>query len=224
MAAESRTVPGYSLAEEIASSITHGLGILLAIAGLAVLCAMAALDGQAVHVVACAIFGATTILCFTASTLYHAIPIQRIKPLLRALDHSAIFLLIAGTYTPVLLITVGATLGWAMLVFIWSCAVLGIVLRIVLAGRLHNLIVLCYLAMGWSVLAILGPLVQRLETGGLALLAAGGLVYTAGVAFYKWRSLRFNHAIWHVFVLTGCALHYFAVLLYILPAPLAAQA
>lgn len=212
-----RTLPRYSRGEEIANSTIHGIGVALAIAGLAVLCAMATLHGTVTHIVAGAIFGAATILCFAASTLYHAIPLEKARRVLRALDHSAIFLLIAGTYTPILLVTIGAELGWIMLIAIWSCAVLGITARLLLAGRHHNLIVGCYLVMGWAVLVIIKPLVERLDTGGLALLVAGGLVYTVGVVFYKWRSLRFNHAIWHGFVLAGCALHYFAVLLYVLP-------
>jgi hemolysin III len=211
-------LPRYTLGEEIANAATHGLGIALAIAGLVVLLLFATQTGSVVHVVASAIFGATLILCFTTSTLYHAVQPERVRRVLRALDHSAIFVLIAGTYTPFMLGTLGGELGWTMLAILWSLAAAGIAARFVLAGRRHNLVVACYLAMGWSVLFVIGPVIEGLTAGGLALLAAGGLAYTVGVVFYKWRSLRYSHAIWHGFVLAGSALHYFAVLLYVIPA------
>lgn len=210
-------VPRYTRAEEIANSLTHGLGIVLAIAGLAVLTAFAAQRGQALHVVSSAIFGSTLILLYTTSTLYHAITIERIKPLLRTLDHSAIFLLIAGTYTPFMLVSLGDSWGWSLLAVIWSLAVIGIVLRLFLRGRLHGLVIALYVAMGWAVVVALEPMLQRVALGGLALLAGGGVAYTVGVVFYKWRRLPYHHAIWHGFVLLGSALHYFAVLLYVIP-------
>lgn len=214
-------LPRYSLGEEIANAVTHGLGILLAIAGLAVLSAFAALHGDAAHVIGGAIFGAALVACYTTSTLYHAIPLQRARRFLRALDHSAIFLLIAGTYTPFMLVSLGGTLGWTMLAVIWSLAAAGIAARLALKGRRHNLVVACYVAMGWLVVFVVKPLVASLPAGGLALLAAGGLAYTVGVVFYKWRSLPYNHAVWHGFVLAGSALHFFAVLLYVVPRPAA---
>lgn len=215
-------LPRYSLREEIASSITHGIGIVLAIAGLAVLVAFAALNGDAWHVVGCSIFGAALILCFTTSTLYHSVQAERVKRLLRTLDHSAIFLLIAGTYTPFLLVNLRGAWGWSLFAVIWTLTFLGIVLRLVLNGRLHGLVVSLYLAMGWIVVVAVQPLLERVATGGLILLAAGGLAYTAGVAFYKWRRLPYNHAIWHGFVLAGSTLHFFAVLFYVIPWPMEA--
>ena len=214
-------LPRYTLGEEIANAVTHGLGIVLAIAGLAVLSAFAALHGDAAHVVGSAVFGAALVACYTTSTLYHAIPLQRVRQLLRALDHSAIFLLIAGTYTPFMLVSLGGALGWTMLAVIWALAAAGIAARLALKGRLHNLVVACYVAMGWIVVFVVRPLVAGLPSGGLALLAAGGLAYTLGVIFYKWRSLPYNHAVWHGFVLAGSALHFFAVLLYVVPRPAA---
>ncbi len=211
--------PHYSFGEEVANSLTHGIGIILSIAGLAVLSAFAARNGHAEHVVASAIFGATLILCYTTSTLYHSIPIERIRHTLRALDHSAIFLLIAGTYTPFMLISLAGTLGWSILAAIWSLAVFGIVLRLALKGRYHGLVVATYIAMGWAVIAAIQPLIDNLGRGGLILLVAGGLAYTLGVVFYKWRSLPYNHAIWHGFVLAGSACHFFAVLFYVIPWP-----
>lgn len=207
----------YTLGEEIANAVTHGVGVVLAIAGLVVLTVFAARNGTAAHVAASAIFGGTLVLCFAASTLYHSIPFQRVKQALRALDHSAIFLLIAGTYTPFMLLGVPGVWGWTILGVIWGLALAGIVLRLVLRGRHHGLMVTLYLAMGWLVVMVMRPLIENIELGGLALLAAGGLAYSVGVIFYKWRRLPYSHAIWHGFVLLGGALHYFAVLLYLIP-------
>lgn len=212
-------LPSYTPGEEIANSLTHGIGAILAIAGLAVLTAFAALYGTAGHIAASAVFGGTLIFSFTTSTLYHAIPLLRARQVLRALDHSAIFLLIAGTYTPLLLISIGGVTGWTMFSIIWSFAVAGIVARLLLKGRHHGFVVACYLVMGWAAVFIIQPLINNLEGGGLALLVGGGLAYTVGVVFYKWKQLRYSHAVWHCFVLTGSTLHFFAVLIYVLPGP-----
>jgi hemolysin III len=212
-------LPQYSIREEIANAITHGFGIVFAIVALAVMTAFAALHGNAFHVISCAIFGAAMVLCYTASTLYHGIPIAKAKQVLRALDHSAIFLLIAGTYTPFMLVNLRGPWGWSLLAVIWSLAVAGIVLRLVWRGRRHGVVVALYVAMGWAVVVAAQPMLERVAPGGLALLAAGGLAYTGGVVFYKWRRLPYNHAIWHGFVLLGSALHFFAVLFYVIPWP-----
>lgn len=210
-------LPQYSVGEELANGITHGVGIVLAIVGLAVLTAFAARNGDVWHVVACSIFGATLILAYAASTLYHGVSAARLKPMLRALDHSSIFLLIAGTYTPFMLVNLRGPWGWSLLAVIWGLALLGIVGRLLLEGRLHGLVVGLYIAMGWAVVVAVQPMLQRVEPGGLVLLAAGGVAYTAGVPFYKWRRLPYNHAIWHGFVLLGGALHFFSVLFYVVP-------
>ena len=212
-------LPRYSLREEIANSVTHGIGILLAIAGLTVLCAYAAIYGSSLHVVACAIYGATLILCFTTSTLYHSIQIERVKQVLRTLDHSAIFLLIAGTYTPFMLINLAGPGGRSLLAAIWILAISGIALRLVLRGRLHGLMVSLYVLMGWVAVIGIKPLSENVGNGGLMLLVGGGIAYTGGVVFYKWRSLPYNHAIWHGWVLFASVLHYFAVLFYVIPWP-----
>jgi hemolysin III len=212
-------LPCYSPGEEIANSLIHGLGIALSIAGLAVLTTFSALHGGAWEVAASAVFGAALILCYTTSTLYHAIPLERVRHVLRALDHSAIFLLIAGTYTPFMLISLGGTLGRAMLAAIWTLAVVGIAARLLLKGRRHGLVIACYLAMGWAVVFAIKPLIESLGSGGLVLLVAGGLAYTAGVSFYVWRRLPYSHAVWHGFVLAGSMLHFCAVLFYVIPWP-----
>jgi len=214
-------LPYYSPREEMANAVTHGLGIVFAIAGFAVLVACALRYGDATLVTACAIFGAALILCYTTSTLYHSIRIERVRHLLRTLDHAAIFVLIAGTYTPFMLGNLRGPWGWSLLAAIWTLALTGIVLRLVLRGRLHGLVVALYIAMGWAVVVAVKPMLEHVATGGLALLAAGGLAYTGGVVFYKWKRLPYNHAIWHGFVLLGSALHYFAVLFYVIPWPAA---
>ncbi|AMX01377.1 PAQR family membrane homeostasis protein TrhA [Microbulbifer thermotolerans] len=207
----------YSLAEEIANSVTHGLGALLAIAGLGVLCAFAALRGDAWHIVSCAVYAATLILCFGASTLYHAISHERAKAVLRTLDHSAIFLLIAGTYTPFTLVTLRGPWGWWLFGIIWGLALAGLVIQLTPLKKIRALSITLSALMGWVVIAAVEPLVERLAPGGLWLLVLGGLCYTGGIVFYLWRSLRFHHAIWHLFVLAGGVLHFFAVLFYVIP-------
>jgi hemolysin III len=210
-------LPQYSFGEEIANSVTHGAGVVLAIAGLAVLTAFAALHGDIWHIVACSIFGAALIICYTTSTLYHSIRVERVRRVLRALDHSAIFLLIAGTYTPFMLVNLRGPWGWSLFGVIWGLAVAGIVLRLVLKGRLHGLVVALYIAMGWVVVVAVQPMLEHVALGGLALLAGGGIAYTVGVIFYRWRQLPYHHAIWHGFVMLGSALHFFAVLFYVIP-------
>jgi len=212
-------LPYYPRHEEIASSVMHGIGIVLAIVGLTVLVGFAARHGNVWHVVGCSTFGAALIVCFTTSTLYHSIQAERIKHTLRVFDHSAIFLLIAGTYTPFMVVNLSGPWGWSLLAVIWTLAVAGIALRLLLKGRLHGLVVATYLAMGWAIVVAIKPMLKHVAMGGLILLAAGGLAYTAGVIFYKWRRLPYNHAIWHAFVMAGAAMHFFAVLFYVIPWP-----
>ncbi len=203
--------------DALASSVIHGIGILLSIAGLAVLVAFAALHGNALAIVACAVFGASLIFLYTASTLYHAIPLVAARPTLRTLDHIAIYVLIAGTYTPFTLIAMPGPWGWSLFAAVWVLALVGSALELGLFKRCHHLAVGLYLGMGWIGMIAFKPLSEHLQTGGTALLIAGGLAYTLGVPFYLWRRLPYHHALWHVFVLAGSALHFLAVLLYVLP-------
>ncbi|HEX9941706.1 MAG TPA: hemolysin III family protein [Thermoanaerobaculia bacterium] len=207
----------YTLGEEIANCVIHGIGIVLALAGLGVLTALSRLHGTAYHVVGCSIFGTTLVLLYTTSTLYHSIPHARAKPVLRALDHSAIFLLIAGTYTPFSLVNLRGPWGWTLLGVIWTLALLGIVVRVTLGRRSNAAAVGFYVAMGWTVVVAIKPLVTHVAPGGVLLLLIGGLVYTAGAAFYLWKRLPYHHAIWHAFVLLGSIFHFFAILLYVIP-------
>jgi hemolysin III len=207
----------YTAGEEVANSITHGIGAILAIAALATMVGYASPHGEALHIAACSIFGGTLVFAYIASTIYHCIPIPSVKPVLRALDHSAIFVLIAGTYTPFMLIGMQGKSGWLVLLSIWSLAIIGIVLRLISKGRRHKAIVSLYVAMGWIIVLTLKPMSEHVPSEGLELLTAGGFVYMAGIAFYIWRSLPYHHAIWHGFVLLGSALHVFAVLFYLIP-------
>jgi len=206
----------YSLGEEIANSVTHGVGGLLAIAGLVVLTTFAVLEGTAWHVVACGVFGGTMVLLYTVSTLYHSVQHPRAKAVLRVLDHSAIFLLIAGTYTPFTLVNLRGPWGWSLFGVIWGLALLGILFQVGLLRR-PVASVLLYVAMGWTVLVAMKPLLSAVAPGGLALLVSGGLAYTVGIVFYAWRRLPYGHAVWHLFVLAGSALHFFAILFYVVP-------
>jgi hemolysin III len=212
-----RLLPSYSTGEEIANSVIHGLGVILAIGGLGVLTAFASLRGNAWHIVSCSVFGATLIILYTTSTLYHSIPNRRAKAVLRVLDHSAIFLLIAGTYTPFSLVSLRGPWGWSLFGVIWGLAVLGIVFKATMLRRWPVASVVLYLVMGWVAIVAIRPMLENVAPGGLALLLAGGLAYTAGVVFYAWKRLPYHHAIWHAFVLAGSTCHFFAVLLFVVP-------
>jgi hemolysin III len=211
------TSTGYPRAEEIANRLTHGVGALLGVAGLVLLVVASARNGDAWHVVSTAIFGATLVLLYTASTLYHSFSGERARQLLRKFDHAAIFLLIAGTYTPFVLVTLRGAWGWSLFGVVWGLAIVGVALKFWFAGRFRVVSTLIYLAMGWLVLIALKPLVAALPSGGMKLLVAGGLCYTGGAVFYLWRSLPYHHAIWHVFVLGGSACHWAAVFCYVVP-------
>jgi len=214
-----RSETKYSLAEEIAHAITHGVGLLASIAGLVILIVFASLRGDAWHVVSVSVYGATLVLLYSASTFYHALPAPRAKSVFRTLDHAAIYLLIAGTYTPFMLVNLRGGWGWALFGVVWGLAVLGIVLEAVAKQRVRILSVVLYLGLGWLVAIAVKPLVQSVEPGGLVLLVAGGLAYSVGVVFYSWKRLPYHHAVWHVFVMAGSLFHFFAVLFYVIPQP-----
>ena len=207
----------YSLPEEIASSVTHGLGVLLALAALTLMVIFSALRGTAWHVVACAVYGTTLVLMFTASTLYHSFPWPRAKAVLKVIDHSAIYLLIAGTYTPFFLVPMRGPWGWTLFGVIWGLALGGVLFKVFFVGRFKLVSTLVYIGMGWMVVVAIRPLCQTLPRGGLLWLVAGGLFYTGGTIFYLNRRIPFNHAIWHAFVLGGSLCHFFSVMLYVIP-------
>jgi len=211
--------PIYGFGEEVANSITHGIGILLAIVGLIVMIHFAALYGDSWHLVSCSIFGATLIFAYTTSTLYHSIPIPGPKRILRMLDHAAIFLLIAGTYTPFTLISLRGPWGWSLFGTIWGLAICGVICKVFMPEKLSKVSTLLYIAMGWVVVVAAQPLLTSVASEGLLLLLAGGLAYTGGVVFYAWERMPYNHMVWHLFVMAGSTLHFFAILFYVIPIP-----
>jgi hemolysin III len=207
----------YTPREELANSLTHGVGALLAVGGLALLVTLAAVRGDARHVVACSIYGAAMVVLYSASTLYHAVTWPRAKSALQVVDHAAIFLLIAGTYTPFTLVSLRGPWGWSIFGTVWGLAAVGMVIEIAFPGRWPAMSLALYVAMGWVVVVAVKPLLSALPTGGLILLLLGGLAYTGGIVFYVWKRLPYGHAVWHLFVLAGTILHFFAVLLYVIP-------
>ena len=210
------SIPQYSLREEIANSIISGVGFVFAVAGSIVLVARAGNYGTVRHVVSCSVYGVTLIVLHAISTLYHGVHFPRAKAILRVLDHSAIFLLIAGTYTPFTLVNLRGACGGSLFGVIWGLAALGIAFQAWLRRRPVARVGL-YVGMGWAVLVAAKPLCAAVAPGGLVLLLVGGLAYTAGIGFYAWRRLPYHHAIWHVFVLAGSISHFFAILFYVIP-------
>ncbi len=203
-----------TIGEQIANSVTHGVGLVLSLVALPVLVVASLRTGDAWGVTSCSIFGGTLVLLYAASTLYHSIPRPHLRPLLRAVDHSAIYLLIAGTYTPFALGALRGDSGFPLLIAIWSLAVAGIACRTLLGPRFHRVSVVLYLAMGWLAVLAARPLIAHVAVPGLAWLIAGGLAYTGGVIFYVWERLRYGHMVWHLFVMMGSACHFVAVLRY----------
>jgi len=201
-----------SFSEEIANGITHGIGVLLSIAGLVILIVQAARYGTAWHVVSYTIFGSTMFILYLSSTLYHSIQHQKAKIILRIIDHSAIFLLIAGTYTPFVLVTLRGAWGWSLFGIIWGLAITGIIFKCITIGRFRILSVFIYIAMGWLVVIAMPKIINALDRTSLVLLIAGGLSYTLGTVFYALRRIPFSHTVWHLFVLGGTVMHFFAVL------------
>lgn len=198
--------------EELLNSLTHGTGVVLSLLGLVFLLVRAVRYGNTWHIVSFAIYGISLILLYLASTLYHAASVLEWKQLLKKFDHSAIFLLIAGTYTPFLLTVLRGPWGWSLFGVIWGLTLLGLVLKFWIISRWEGASVVLYLAMGWLAVLAVGELIQQVGTTSLVLLGVGGMCYTVGVIFYLWRKLPYNHAIWHVFVMAGSITHYFSIL------------
>jgi len=203
-----------SLGEEIANSVTHGAGFVAFAIGLPILVATAAERGDAMQVIGCSVFATCLVLLYAASTIYHALPPSRAKQIFRVADHIAIYLVIAGSYTPFLLGVLRGPFGWTLCAVVWGLAALGILHKLLLGMRFPHLSTAFYLAMGWLAVVAIGPITNHVPSDGLAWLAAGGLLYTAGVVFFAWDRLRYGHMVWHLFVLAGSACHFIAVLNY----------
>jgi hemolysin III len=208
----------YSLGEEIFHSISHGIGAGLSISGLTLLVVLAVLYGTVPQVISFTIYGVTLIVLYLASTLYHSFQYPRVKQVFKKFDHASIYLLIAGTYTPFLVVAIQGVWGWALLVIIWSLALIGISFKAFFIHRFKTVSVITYILMGWLCIVALNQMLTSIPIGGLIWLAAGGIFYTVGVIFYAMKNVPYTHAVWHVFVLAGSICHFFAVLLYLAPA------
>lgn len=204
--------PFYSLREEIANSVTHGLGVVLSAAGLLTLIILAVLYGDVWRFVGFTVFGTCLLVLYLASTLYHAVQRRPAKRILRKCDHAAVYLLIAGTYTPFLLISLRDTIGVPLLAVVWGMAVLGVLWKLFFTGRYEVLATLVYILLGWMCVFAYKQMVTYVPPMGVYLLFAGGIVYTLGVLFYALEKIPYNHAVWHLFVLGGSACHFAAVM------------
>ena len=207
----------FTFTEELTHSITHGIGAGLSIVGLILLVLRAAWFGNTIQVISFSIYGGSLILMYLASTLYHAFYHPQLKQLFKIFDHAAIYLLIAGTYTPFLLVAIEAAWRWTLLAIIWGLALLGVSFKALFIERFQRLSVLGYILMGWLSVVIFRDLAANLPVGGMIWLAAGGVAYTAGVIFYALQKIPYMHAIWHLFVMAGSLCHFFAVFFYLAP-------
>ena len=210
--AEQKIKRSPSTGEEIANAITHGVGACLAIAALAILVVFAAMKGTVWHVVSFSVFGATLVLLYFASTLYHSITHVRAKGVFHKFDHISIYLLIAGTYTPYCLTVLRGWVGWTVFGIVWGCAILGAVMKSISVGKQVKLSTILYILMGWVILIAVIPLYKEMAFSGFALLMGGGISYTAGTIFFIRDHVKYNHSVWHLFVIGGSVLHFFSVL------------
>lgn len=204
----------YHLGEEIASSVSHGLGLIASLVAIPFLLIAAIRSGSAWSIVGASVFAATMVILYLASTLYHALPNNRAKGVFRVFDHAAIFLLIAGTYTPFALGVLRGAWGWTLLGLVWSLAVFGVALKAVPATRYSRLSIGLYLMMGWLAIIAVRPILTHMPLSGIVWLLAGGLAYTGGLAFFAAHRVRYSHVVWHFFVIAGTVCHFFAVLWY----------
>lgn len=203
--------------EELANSLTHGAGLVLSLVGAPLLVVAAALTADPFRVVAASVYALTLVLLYSASTAYHSARDARVKEVLQRVDHAAIYLLIAGTYTPFTLVTLRGVWGWSLFGTVWGLALTGVILKSRFGARLPALSTIIYLAMGWMIVVAIRPLISHVPLAGLRWLMLGGAFYTAGVVFYVWERLRYGHAIWHLFVIGGSMAHFAAVFWYALP-------
>ncbi len=207
----------YTPGEEIANASTHAVGVILSVIALTLMVVLASIGGDPWRIVSVGIFGATLMAVYVSSTLYHAIPHPKAKRVMRIFDHCAIYLLIAGTYTPFLLVSMRGPIGWSLFGVLWGLAAAGCLLKVLCMERWETLSVVLYVAMGWAVIATIKPALAMVPPAALALMAVGGVAYTAGIIFYAWQRLPYHHAIWHLFVLAGSITHFVAILYFIVP-------
>lgn len=207
----------FSKGEEIANTITHGIGAVLSLAGLVILIVFSSLHGTGWHVVSFTVFGVTMFILYISSTFVHALPPGKAKDLFEIFDHSAIYLFIAGTYTPFTFIVIQGVLGWTMFGIVWGLAIAGVVFKSYFVKRFLFTSTFLYIVMGWMVILGWNEIVDNLHINGVILLVIGGLFYTVGAIFYVWRGFKYHHMVWHLFVIAGTTAHFFCVLIYLLP-------
>lgn len=206
----------YAPKEELINVISHGIGFLLSIAALVLLIVFASLDGDVWHIVSFSIYGTSLVLLYLASTLFHWSRKPKLRSRLNVFDHASIFLLIAGTYTPFLLVSIRGPWGWSLFGVVWGFAIIGIVLKLFFTGRYNLISSIAYVILGWIIVIALKPLLQSLDGNGLLWLLAGGIAYTIGAVFYMLNKLPYNHAIFHFFVLVGSICHFVSVFWFVL--------
>lgn len=206
---------GYDWKDELANAITHGIGFLLSIPALVMLIVFAAQKNSVLHMVSFIIFGVSMLLLYLFSTMLHSFKPSKVKNLFAILDHSAIYILIAGTYTPLALVTLNGALGWTLFGIVWGLAIVGVAFKCFLIHKFKILSTIFYLIMGWLVIIAFQPLYQNLTGKGFMLLLTGGILYSVGTIFYLWKNLPYSHAIWHLFVIAGNASMYFCILFYV---------
>lgn len=207
-----KNIENFTKGEEITNAILHGIGSGLAIAALVILIVFASIKGDARYVVSYTIYGSTLVLLYLASTLYHSFPRGKVKNLFEIFDHSAIYLLIAGSYTPLALVALKGTLGWTIFGIVWGLSVIGIIFKVFWVKKFVVLSTILYIAMGWLIVIAIKPLMNVLNTTSLVFLVTGGVLYTVGTIFYVWRGMKYHHAIWHLFVLGGSICHFFTMI------------
>ncbi|MEF9921344.1 MAG: hemolysin III family protein [Anaerovoracaceae bacterium] len=213
-----KQIKRYTVGEEVFNSVTHGVGALLSVAGTIVLIVLSVMYGNAVGLGSSIVYGASLIILYTMSTLYHAISSEKAKSVLRVFDHTSIFILIAGSYTPYCLIALGGeTKALIVVIVVWACAILGIVLNAISLEKTEKLGLVLYVAMGWAIIVIFKDVLAALPTMAFWLLLLGGVCYTGGIVFYKMKNTKYMHSIWHLFVLGGSVLHYISIVMYVLP-------
>lgn len=206
----------YTKGEEIANSITHGIGAILSLVALVILIIFSSINGTFLQTISVTIYGISLFLLYLASTLYHSIQHKKTKQILEIIDHSSIYLLIAGTYTPFTLVTLNGKIGWSIFIIVWILALIGIILKPFFVKKFRIISTLLYIGMGWMIIFAIKPLISSLPLGGIIWLVMGGLLYTVGAIFYIWRKLPYSHMIWHLFVLGGSISHFIAVFFYVL--------
>lgn len=202
-------------AEEIGNATTHGMGVLLSLAAMFLLVLFSSNQDDILKLVSAVVFGTSLLLMYLSSTVYHSLTNPKKKHLFRIMDHASIYLLIAGSYTPFMLVTLKGPWGWGLFTLVWLLACAGVAFKVFFVHKFENLSTIIYLLMGWMSLLVIKPIYQLLPLGGLICLIAGGLCYTVGVVFFVWERLKFSHVLWHLFVLAGSTFHFFAVLFYV---------